>query len=122
MSGPVSRLPWTVEREDVWDVVVIGSGAAGASAALEAAAAGRSVLVVTKAHLGSGSTEWAQGGLAAVLDRAADSMRDHARDTVTAGAGLSDREVVEELVRQAPAAVRELEGMGAAFDRDAKGA
>jgi len=121
MSPPVRRLPWIVEREVAFDVVVIGSGAAGATAALEAAEAGRSVLVVTKADLGSGSTEWAQGGLAAVLDPAHDSVVDHARDTLTAGAGLGDEDVVNVLVREAPEAVRELQAMGARFDRDPDG-
>ena len=101
--------------------MVIGSGAAGASAALAADAAGRSVLVVTKANLGSGSTGWAQGGLAAVLDLTQDSVVDHARDTVTAGAGLSDPRVVDLLVSEAPGAVRELVAMGADFDKDATG-
>jgi len=121
MSEPRGRLQWTVEREESCDVVVVGSGAAGASAALEAAAAGRAVLVVTKGHLGSGSTEWAQGGLAAVLDASVDSVREHAADTVTAGAGLSDAAVVDALVSEAPDAVRDLQSMGAMFDRDGSG-
>ena len=88
---------------------------------MAADAAGRSVLVVTKANLGSGSTGWAQGGLAAVLDLTHDSVVDHARDTVTAGAGLSDPRVVDLLVSEAPGAVRELVAMGADFDKDATG-
>ena len=121
MTPPILLLPWSIEGEARYDVVIVGSGAAGASAALEAAAAGRSVLVVTKAALGSGSTEWAQGGLAAVLDAVRDSIRDHAEDTVTAGAGLSDERVVEVLVREAPEAVRDLQSMGAEFDRASDG-
>ena len=121
MTMPLDRLPWSIEREETYDVVVVGSGAAGASAALEAADAGRSVLVVTKAHLGSGSTEWAQGGLAAVLDLATDSIVDHAQDTLTAGAGLGDEKVVNDLVRAAPGAVRDLQVMGAEFDREPGG-
>lgn len=122
MTGPIHRVPWTIAREERVDIVVVGSGAAGASAALEANSAGRSVLVVTKSDLGSGSTEWAQGGLAAVLDVTHDSVLDHARDTVVAGAGLSDPHVVDLLVSEAPAAVRELVAMGANFDKDSAGA
>ncbi len=121
MTDLIGRLPWTVDREAAFDVVVIGSGAAGASAALAASGAGRAVLVVTQGELGSGSTEWAQGGLAAVLDATSDSLAEHAADTVTAGAGLSDRSVVESLVREAPDAVRDLQSMGAVFDRDDDG-
>jgi L-aspartate oxidase len=103
------------------DIVIIGSGAAGATAALGAARAGRSVVVVTKAQLGAGSTTWAQGGLAAVLDAADDSWAEHVSDTMVAGAGLSDRAVVEELVRRAPEAVHALIDLGAEFDRDVAG-
>ena len=101
--------------------MVIGSGAAGATAALGAARAGRDVLVVTKSSLGAGSTTWAQGGLAAVLDATDDSWDEHIADTLTAGAGLSDRSVVEQLVRQAPEAVQALIDLGAQFDRDLGG-
>ncbi len=100
---------------------MIGSGAAGATAALGAARAGRDVLVVTKSSLGAGSTTWAQGGLAAVLDVTDDSWDEHIADTLTAGAGLSDRAVVEQLVRQAPVAVHALIDLGAQFDRDLAG-
>ncbi len=96
------------------DVVVLGSGAAGLAAAL-AVRPVRSVLVVTKGVLSAGSTAWAQGGLAAVLDPA-DSLAHHVRDTLTAGAGLCDPAVVDELVTEAPTAIRYLMRLGAAFD------
>ncbi|MEO8107118.1 MAG: L-aspartate oxidase, partial [Actinomycetes bacterium] len=115
------RLPLTPTVERAADVVVIGSGAAGATAARGIARSGRQVLVVTKSSLGAGSTTWAQGGLAAVLDAADDSWDEHVADTLTAGAGLSDRVVVEQLVRQAPTAVQELIDLGAEFDRDLAG-
>jgi len=121
MMGPVARLPWSVTAEERYDIVVVGSGAAGASAALRAAAHGRRVLVVTKASVGSGSTGWAQGGLAAVLDPVQDSARDHVEDTLVAGAGLCDRVAVTALVREAPDAVRELQSMGARFDTNSDG-
>jgi L-aspartate oxidase len=120
-ARPLPRLPAEPTSEDAADVVVIGSGAAGATAALGVARSGRRVLVVTKAMLGAGSTTWAQGGLAAVLDAADDSWDEHIADTLVAGAGLSDPQVVEQLVRSAPEAVNALIELGAQFDRDLSG-
>jgi len=101
------------------DVVVVGSGIAGLTAALHARAAGR-VLLVTKALLDAGSTRWAQGGIAAAL-AADDSPDDHFADTIAAGAGLCDAEAVRVLVAEGPDRVRDLAAMGAAFDRDPDG-
>jgi L-aspartate oxidase len=101
------------------DVVVLGSGAAGLSAAL-AARPVRSVLVVTKDVLWAGSTQWAQGGLAGVLDPS-DTIEDHVRDTLEAGAGLCDEAVVRELVTEAPKSIRYLMRLGAAFDPEQGG-
>jgi L-aspartate oxidase len=109
------------------DVVVVGSGVAGLTAALHCrgalAAAGHpdaSVLLVTKALLDAGSTRWAQGGIAAAL-AADDSPDDHFLDTMTAGAGLCDPAAVRVLVDEGPAQVRALFALGAAFDHDASG-
>lgn len=77
---PAAPLAWEQEA----DVVIVGTGVAGLSAALEASAAGRRVLLVGKAGLDSGSSPLAQGGLAAVLDPA-DSAGLHRQDTLTAG-------------------------------------
>jgi len=96
------------------DVVVIGSGAAGLAAAL-AVRPIRSVVLVTKDTLDAGSTAWAQGGLAAVLDPR-DTFEAHVRDTIEAGAGLCDERVVRTLVAEAPDAIRYLMRLGAAFD------
>ena len=96
------------------DVVVLGSGAAGLAAAI-AARPVRSVLIITKDTLDAGSTAWAQGGLAAVLDPA-DSLENHVNDTLAAGAGLCDEAVVRTLVAEAPKAIRYLMRLGAAFD------
>jgi L-aspartate oxidase len=117
----VRALPGAAARalpafEDGADVVVVGTGAAGMSAALEAAAAGLDVLVVSKAALGGGSTPWAQGGLAAALDPS-DSAEVHAADTVTAGAGLGEPDAIDVLVRAAPAEIARLTTLGAHFDR-----
>lgn len=104
------EVTWT---RDV-DVVVLGSGAAGLAAAL-AARPVRNVLLITKDSLDAGSTAWAQGGLAAVLDPA-DTFAEHVRDTLDAGAGLCDESAVVSLVRDAPTAINYLVKLGAAFD------
>jgi len=96
------------------DVVILGSGAAGLSAAL-ALRPVRDVVLVTKDILAAGSTNWAQGGLAAVLDPN-DSIELHVQDTLEAGAGLCDESAVRELVSEAPTAIRYLMELGAAFD------
>ncbi|WP_214107424.1 L-aspartate oxidase [Acrocarpospora catenulata] len=109
---------WTVTA----DVVVVGSGIAGLTVALrytELAPEGR-VLVVTKDVLAAGSTQWAQGGIAAVLDPE-DTPGEHLRDTLLAGAGLCDEEAVRVLVTEGPDALKRLMEHGAEFDRDADG-
>src|SRR5579875_1759527 len=105
------------------DVLVIGSGVAGLTAALAVrdAAPGLSVLLVTKSRIEAGSTRWAQGGIAAALG-AGDSPEDHLRDTLEAGAGLCDEAAVRVLVTEGPGAVRRLAAAGARFDRDGDGA
>ncbi len=97
------------------DYLVIGSGVAGLTFALEAARHA-DVLVVTKRELEESATARAQGGIAAVLDPA-DSFAHHVRDTLEAGRGLSDPEVVEMVVRDAPDRVRGLMSLGATFSR-----
>ena len=109
---PAPRIAWTREA----DVVVVGAGAAGLSAALEACAHGRRVLLVCKAGLDAGSSPLAQGGLAAVLDPA-DAPELHRQDTVTAGAGLCDDAAVDVLVSAAPGEIARLAALGARFDR-----
>jgi L-aspartate oxidase len=101
------------------DVVVVGSGVAGLSAALHARGAGR-VLLVTKQHLDDGSTRWAQGGIAAALG-ADDTPALHLEDTLTAGVGLCDPDAVDVLVTEGPARVRELLSLGGVFDPAAGG-
>ncbi|RAJ55471.1 L-aspartate oxidase [Streptomyces sp. Amel2xB2] len=99
------------------DVVVVGSGVAGLTAALRCDAAGLRTVVVTKARLDDGSTRWAQGGIAAALGEG-DSPEQHRDDTLVAGAGLCDEEAVRTLVTEGPAAVRRLIETGARFDAD----
>ncbi|WP_328547656.1 L-aspartate oxidase [Streptomyces platensis] len=97
------------------DVVVVGSGVAGLTAALRCAAAGRRTAVVTKARLDDGSTRWAQGGIAAALGDG-DTPEQHLADTLVAGAGLCDETAVRTLVTEGPDAVHRLIGTGARFD------
>ncbi|KLE34143.1 L-aspartate oxidase [Aurantiacibacter luteus] len=98
------------------DVLIIGSGAAGLTAALSLATKLK-VLVLAKGDLTSGSTAWAQGGIAAVLD-AGDTFEDHVRDTMIAGAGLNDEEVVRFVIERAPAAIDRLCELGVPFNRE----
>jgi len=98
------------------DVLVIGSGAAGLTAAL-ALAQTKKVLVLAKGRLDSGSTAWAQGGIAAVLD-AGDTFENHIRDTMIAGAGLNDRETVEFVIERAPSSIDRLCELGVPFNRE----
>ncbi|WP_192772003.1 L-aspartate oxidase [Plantactinospora soyae] len=102
------------------DVIVIGSGIAGLTAALHLREAGLHVTVVTKVNIDDGSTRWAQGGIAAVLDPL-DTPAAHASDTELAGVGLCDPAAVRVLVEEGPTRLRELIRTGAEFDRNADG-
>jgi L-aspartate oxidase len=99
------------------DVVIVGSGAAGISAALTAAGCGLRVLLVTK-ELAGGATPLAQGGLAAATGPG-DSAAAHAGDTLAAGAGLCEPEVVAALAAGAPEAIRWLARLGTRLERRA---
>ncbi len=107
---------WTTEA----DVVVVGSGIAGLTAALRLTDRVGKVLVVTKDVLSAGSTQWAQGGIAAALGPG-DTPEQHERDTLVAGAGACDAEAVRILVNEGPEAVRELIALGANFDHSEEG-
>ena len=98
------------------DVIVIGSGAAGLTAAL-ALAEQLKVLVSAKGNLTGGSTAWAQGGIAAVLD-AGDTFEEHVRDTMIAGAGLNRLETVEFVIERAPHAIGRLVDLGVPFNSE----
>ena len=102
------------------DVIVVGSGIAGMTTALQLRTFGLSVLIVTKAKVDEGSTKWAQGGIAAALGDG-DSPEAHLIDTLTAGSGLCDIEAVRVLVTEGPEAVRKLIERGAKFDTEADG-
>ena len=98
-----------------YDVVIVGGGVAGLSAALRLPAGWR-VALLTKGQLGESNTRYAQGGLTVALGED-DSPQLHAQDTLVAGAGLCDETAVRILTGEAPAAVRWLIDLGARFDR-----
>ena len=98
------------------DILIIGSGAAGLTAALNLADRFK-VTVLAKGALNEGATAWAQGGIAAVLEPG-DTFERHIEDTMIAGAGLNDRATVEFVVENAPAAISGLEKLGVPFNTD----
>ncbi|QDU68878.1 L-aspartate oxidase [Engelhardtia mirabilis] len=103
-----------------FDCVVLGSGAAGCCAALSAGDEGAAVAVLSKSGLSESNTRYAQGGVAAVLS-ASDSLDSHVADTCLVGCGLSDPEVVRDVVSGGPDAIRRLQHWGARFDRTRQG-
>ena len=131
-GGGGNAPPFEVVQE--CDVLVLGSGVAGMTCALEAAEAGLRAAIVTKAEASEGSTKYAQGGVAAVMtdpgsgggpvDRRGagdprDSVSRHVEDTMSAGCFLNDREAVEIMCREGPAQVDMLRKIGVTFTEDA---
>lgn len=106
---------WAADWASQFDVVVVGAGAAGLYTALCLPEALR-VAVITKGELSLSASDWAQGGIAAVVDPQ-DSTELHLKDTLQAGVGLCDRTAVKDLVEQAAACIQALCDMGVAFDR-----
>jgi L-aspartate oxidase len=96
------------------DVIILGSGAAGLTAALNLAERFK-VAVLAKGEINAGSTAWAQGGIAAVLE-AGDTFASHIEDTMVAGAGLNHRATVEFVVENAAAAIERLAALGVPFN------
>ncbi|HXI09158.1 MAG TPA: FAD-dependent oxidoreductase, partial [Thermodesulfobacteriota bacterium] len=101
------------------DFLVIGSGIAGLSFALKVAGAG-TVTLLTKRDIRESATFYAQGGIASVSSKE-DTFEAHIKDTLDAGAGLCDPAVVETVVRDAPARIKELIDLGVNFSRRAIG-
>ncbi len=99
-----------------YDIIIVGSGAAGLTAAISLAQK-HNVLVLAKGSLTGGSTAWAQGGIAAVLDEG-DTFEEHIEDTMIAGAGLNRRETVEFVVENAPRSIARLIEMGVPFNTE----
>lgn len=102
-----------VERTDI---LVVGSGAAGLFFALKAAESA-DILVITKKEAAQSNTNYAQGGIASVID-SHDSFELHVKDTIEAGKGLCDREAVEAMVREGPGRIKELIDLGVNFSRE----
>ena len=105
--GMTTEMPDLDPRWDAEaDLIVVGSGVAGLTAALEARALGLRVLVVSKDAMEESNTRWAQGGVAVVLPEEhepGDSVAAHIEDTITAGAGLCDADAVRAIVADGPA-------------------
>ncbi|QJY34260.1 L-aspartate oxidase [Diaphorobacter sp. JS3050] len=99
-----------------FDVLIVGSGLAGLTAALKLAPTHR-VAVLTKRQLADGASGWAQGGIAAVLAEG-DSFESHVQDTLVAGAGLCDLAATRFVVENAPQAIRWLQGLGVPFSQE----
>jgi L-aspartate oxidase len=115
--------PWAVYGGDMsrsFDVLVVGSGIAGLSFALNVARRGHRVAILTKKTSAESNTNRAQGGIAVVMSDT-DDFESHVRDTLVAGDGLCDERVVREIVRDGPARVRELVDLGLRFSRDRRG-
>ncbi len=128
LASPTARLATMLPRyltafrpKDVphhfTDVLILGGGLAGLRAALEVDAQ-LTTLVISKLPLETSNSQWAQGGIAGVLDPD-DHFDHHVEDTLTAGGTLCDREVVESVVRQAPEEIQKLIGWGTHFDEEA---
>ena len=96
------------------DILIIGGGAAGLAAALHLADLYR-VTLLSKGSMESGSSNWAQGGIAAVTDPT-DSLECHESDTITAGSGLCDLDTVKTVVESAPLVIEQLSQWGVDFD------
>ncbi len=112
----MNRLPAPAQHD--FDVLIIGSGLAGLTAAL-LLAPGRRVAVMTKRELSDGSSGWAQGGMAAVLAEG-DTLEQHISDTLIAGVGLCDLAAVRAVVEGAPEAIAWLRALGVPFSEDSK--
>ena len=110
--------PRPIATQQNFDVLIIGSGLAGLTAAL-LLAPGRRVALLTKRELVDGSSGWAQGGMAAVLAEG-DTLEQHVSDTLIAGAGLCDAAAVRAVVEGAPDAIAWLRALGVPFSEDSE--
>lgn len=118
---PRALVDYDLRRVPIYctDVLVLGSGIAGLSVALEASKR-RDVIVAAKANLKETNTAWAQGGIAAVLGQD-DHLKSHRDDTLTVGQGLCETEIVNLVISRGPAAIAELTKRGARFDTSDSG-
>jgi L-aspartate oxidase len=105
------------------DILIIGTGIAGLSFAIKTARkrSDLSIVIMTKSQAETTNTQYAQGGIAAVMDRLTDSFEQHIADTLQSGGGLCNTETVEMVIRQAPERLQELIGLGVPFDKNHTG-
>ena len=113
------KVTQTIQHMQKFDFLVIGGGIAGLSYAIEVAEKG-SVAVLFKKGLDESSTAWAQGGIAAVTTPD-DNFNFHTEDTITAGAGLCNRKIVEMVISEAPERIAQLINLGVEFDKKGNG-
>ena len=104
----------SAKKNKAYDLVIVGSGIAGLSFALKVAQAGFRVAIFTKKDKAESNTNYAQGGIAAVTS-AGDDLDKHVKDTLEAGDGLCDPQVVHEILRDGPERIKDLIGLGVAF-------
>jgi len=102
------------------DFLIVGSGIAGLTYALKVAKhfPGRKVMIITKTQADETNTKYAQGGIAGVWDIVNDSYQKHIEDTLVAGDGLCNPSIVEIVVKEGPARIKEIIDYGAEFDKD----
>lgn len=105
------------------DVIVVGSGISGLSFSIKLAEKRKdiSILLFTKSENNESNTRYAQGGIAGVFNLKEDSFQAHIQDTLKAGGGECNREIVEKIIRSAPERIEELENWGVNFTKDQKG-
>ncbi|WP_281951840.1 FAD-dependent oxidoreductase [Nitrosophilus kaiyonis] len=104
----------------VYDLLIIGSGGAGLSAALKAKELGLKCIVINKNYPTTAQTSMAQGGINAVLDSKNDSIYKHIEDTLKSSQGLADKKVVEYVCNEAPKIIEWLDSIGVPFSRKDK--
>jgi len=104
----------SAKKNKAYDLVIVGSGIAGLSFALKVAQAGFRVAIFTKKDKAESNTNYAQGGIAAVTS-AGDDLDKHVKDTLEAGDGLCDPQVVHEILRDGPERIKDLIELGVAF-------